>query len=369
LSRYGRGYGRGPSRDQDEVDERLLALREPRRRRKKRSTWAPTVLSLALIAGICLAVYFIYTSATGVDQETSKVTVSVVEGDTLESVADKLKDSGIIASASLFELEARVGDQSTRLKPGKYRFRPGTDARKILAAMTAGDGVPLFAVTIPEGLTIEQTAAIVAANSRISVDDFVSAARKTNYGYAFLDNPDIRTTEGFLFPKRYEFEQGSTAPQVVNRLLEQYLLETQNLDLESARKRLGLSEYQILTVASLVEREAAKPEERPRVASVIYNRLHKDMPLQIDATIQYARGKPKEDLTLSDLKVDSPYNTYENKGLPPGPICSPGRDSLEAAMQPADADYLYYVLKSGGREHFFTRSYDEFLKAKARAGR
>ena len=364
-------YGRGSSRDRDEVEERLLALREPRRLRKKGSNWGPTILSLALITGICLAIYFIYASAAGEDQETSNahITVSVVEGDTLESVAEKLKDSGIITSASLFELEARMGDQSTKLKPGKYRFRPDTDAEKILAAMTAGGGVPLFSITIPEGLTIEQTAEIVATNSRIPKDDFVAAARKTDYGYAFLESPHIKTTEGFLFPKRYEFEQGSTASQVVNRLLEQYLLETQNVDLQSARKRLGLSEYQILTVASLVEREAAKPEERRRVASVIYNRMRKGMPLQIDATIQYARGNPKEDLSLADLKINSPYNTYENKGLPPGPICSPGRDSLEAAMQPARTDYLYYVLKSGGQEHYFTHSYGDFLNAKARSGR
>ena len=366
-----RRYDRGNRRDQEEVDERLHALREPRRQRKKRSNWGPTVLGLVLIVGIFVALYFIYASATGGDQETSEapVTVSVVEGDTLESVAAKLKDTGIIASASLFELEARVSDQSTELKPGKYRFRPGTEAEKILTAMTAGEGVPLFAVTVPEGLTIRQTAEIFAEGSRIPAGEFEAAARRTEYGYAFLENPKIKTTEGFLFPKRYEFEQGATAPQVVNRLLEQYLLETQGLDLGAARQRLGLTEYEMLTVASLIEREAANPEERRRVASVIYNRLRKDMPLQIDATIQYARGESKEDLSLADLKIKSPYNTYKYTGLPPGPICSPGRDSLEAAIDPAETNYLYYVLKAGGQEHFFTDDYDEFLAAKAEAGR
>ena len=365
-----RRYERGNRRDLEEVNERLCALREPRRR-KKRANWGPTVLGILFGVGIILALYFIYTSATSGDQETSEApaTVSVVEGDTLESVAAKLKDAGIIASASLFELEARVSDQSTELKPGKYRFRPGTDAEKILAAMTAGEGVPLFAITIPEGLTIEETAETVAEGSKIRANDFQAAAKRTGYGYAFLENPKIHTTEGFLFPKRYEFEQGATASQVVNRLLEQYLLETQGLDLGEARKRLGLTEYEILTVASLVEREAANPQERRRVASVIYNRLRKDMPLQIDATIQYARGKPKADLSLADLKVKSPYNTYTSTGLPPGPICSPGRDSLEAAIDPARTNYLYYVLKPGGQEHFFTDDYDEFLKVKARAGR
>ena len=116
----------------------------------------------------------------------------------------------------------------------------------------------------------------------------------------------------------------------------------------------GLTEHQLVTVASLIEKEAASPEEKPLVASVIYNRLDRDMPLQIDATIQYALERPKANLSLHDLKVDSPYNTYENKGLPPGPICSPSRDSLEAALNPEQTNYLYYVLKADGQSHFFT---------------
>jgi UPF0755 protein len=122
-------------------------------------------------------------------------------------------------------------------------------------------------------------------------------------------------------------------------------------------------------VASLIEKEAATPEEKPLIASVIYNRLHKDTPLQIDATIQYALNRPKADLSLADLKVDSPYNTYRHKGLPPGPICSPSRESIQAALDPAATDYLYYVLRADGRKHYFTRSYDDFLRAKAEAGR
>jgi UPF0755 protein len=122
-------------------------------------------------------------------------------------------------------------------------------------------------------------------------------------------------------------------------------------------------------VASLIEKEAANPDERPLVASVIYNRIRKGMPLQIDATVLYALHNSKQELSLADLKIDSPYNTYENRGLPPGPICSPSRQSLEAAINPAQTDYLYYVLKSNGEEHVFTSNYGDFLRAKAEAGR
>jgi len=152
-------------------------------------------------------------------------------------------------------------------------------------------------------------------------------------------------------------------------MLEQYLMETQTLDISSAKERLNMSEYELVIVASLIEKEAARSEERPLVASVIYNRIRKDMPLQIDASVHYALDKQGEELSLADLKVNSPYNTYENTGLPPGPICSPSRDSLEAAMNPAETDYLYYVLKANGDEHVFTSNYQAFLEAKARAGR
>jgi UPF0755 protein len=152
----------------------------------------------------------------------------------------------------------------------------------------------------------------------------------------------------------------------VDRLLKQYLVETRDLDFDGAKDRMGLTEYELITVASLIEEESANPEERPLIASVIYNRIRAGMPLQIDATIQYILDKPKEDLKLSDLEIDSPYNTYENLNLPPGPIASPSRDSIRAALEPASTGYLYYVLEADGKEHFFTDDYDEFLEAKAR---
>ena len=186
---------------------------------------------------------------------------------------------------------------------------------------------------------------------------------------AFLSDPAVKSTEGFLFAKRYEFEKGIGAPGIVDRLLEQYLIETEGLDFAGAQERLKLTEYQLVTVASLVEKESANPEERPVIASVIYNRIRADMPLQIDATVQYAIGEPKEELSLADLEVRSPYNTYENPGLPPGPIASPSRESLEAALNPAQTGHLYYVLEADGERHFFTDDYEEFLEAKRAAGR
>jgi UPF0755 protein len=295
--------------------------------------------------------------------------VQVVRGDTLSEVAAKLEEAGVINNAFIFELQARYEGYGTEIKTGRYAFESGQDSGEILHKLTVGQAAPTFTVTIPEGLTIKETAGTVAADSNVPAPEFDEAARRTDYGYAFLDNSEVKTTEGYLFPAKYDFERGFTARQIVDRLLQQYLLETQDLDFAEAKERLDLTENQVVIVASLVEKEAASHEEKPLIASVIYNRMRKDTPLQIDATIQYALKRPKANLSLADLKVDSPYNTYENKGLPPGPICSPGRESLLAALNPANTNYLYYVLEDNAEKHFFTKSYDDFLRAKAKAGR
>jgi UPF0755 protein len=330
------------------------------------------VLGLLLVVSILGTIYLIYAAATGGESEQvsqGAVTVEVVKGDTLSSVAEKLEQARVIENAFMFEVEARMDGHGTEIQTGEYTFKPGEDDDEILAKLTAGKAAPILAITIPEGLDLEQTAQEVAQQSGVTTAQFADAARRTDYGYGFLEDPAIESTVGFLFPKQYEFEEGTTAPQMVIRMLEQYLLETQTLDISGAKERLNLTEYELVTVASLIEKEASNPAERPLVASVIYNRIGKEMPLQIDATVLYALDRPKEELSLADLKINSPYNTYENTGLPPGPICSPSRQSLEAAINPAETDYLYYVLKSNGEEHFFTDDYNEFLEAKAEAER
>jgi UPF0755 protein len=330
------------------------------------------VLGLLLVVGVLGAIYFIYAAATGGEDEPAAVgpaKVEVVKGDTLSSVAEKLERAGVVDSAFMFKVEARLAGYGTEIKTGEYTFGPDASSEEILQKLTAGEAVPTLTVTIPEGLTLEQTAQEVARQSSVSTAAFEEAARRTDYGYGFLEDPVVESTEGFLFPKQYEFEEGTMASPMVTRMLEQYLLETQTMDISAAKDRLNLTEYELVTVASLIEKEASVPEERPLVASVIYNRIREDMPLQIDATVMYALDHPKDELSLADLKVDSPYNTYEHTGLPPGPICSPSRQSLEAAINPAETDYLYYVLKANGEEHVFTSNYNEFLKTKAEAGR
>jgi UPF0755 protein len=308
-----RRYDQGERRDREEIDARLDALQKSgssRVRRKRRSKAWPAVLGVLLVLGILGVIFVIYSGATGdEDGPEESAMVRVVRGDTLSGVAAKLEKAGVIESAFVFEVQARYEGYGTELKTGRYTFRPGQDSAEILHELTVGQAAPTITVTIPEGLTIEETAGTVAADSSVTAPAFEEAARRTDYGYAFLDDSDIRTTEGYLFPAKYDFEKGVTAGQIVDRLLEQYLLETQDIDFAEAKKRLDLTEDQVVTVASLIEKEAASPKEKPLIASVIYNRMRKDMPLQIDATIQYALKRPKANLSLADLKVDSPYNT------------------------------------------------------------
>ena len=367
-------------REREEMDARLEAVHpsefpslersrrgRPKKRRRPHKTPTGRRLLLALLLlGVLCGIYLLASAAFGHRAE-EPVTIAVEQGDTLSSVADKLEEAGVIGSATVFKLESRVQGGETEIKAGEYQFVPGEDSEQILETLSSGDSISAFTITVPEGLNLEQTARVVEGEGGIPADEFASAAARTDYGYDFLEDPAIRTTEGFLFPKKYEFERGVDALQVVDRLLQQYLLEKEGLDFAEAQDRFDLTEYELVTVASLVEEESANLEERSLIAGVIYNRIRLGMPLQVDATVQYALGKAKEDLKLDDLEVDSPYNTYRNPGLPPGPISSPSRESIRAALEPAETDYLYYVLEADGKEHFFTDDYDEFLEVKERA--
>jgi UPF0755 protein len=365
-----RRYDKSRRREREELQARLDALQRSSPKLPRRRRWGslgPTVFALVVLATALVASYLVYTAATGPrdgQPYDGTAKVEVVKGDTLSDVVAKLEEAGVIENAFVFEMQARIEGYGTEIQTGRYTFEPGQESDRVLRKLTAGTAAPTIAVTIPEGLTLGETSRTVAAGTDVSAVAFERAARETDYGYTFLEDPAIETTEGYLFPRRYDFERGVTAAQVVDRLLGQYLLETENLDIASAKEDNGLTEHELVTVASLIEKESANAEERPVIASVIYNRLRRDMPLQIDATIQYALARPKDDLSLADLRINSPYNTYENPGLPPGPICSPSRQSLEAAINPESTNYLYYVLEANDREHFFTNDYDRFLDAK-----
>jgi UPF0755 protein len=327
---------------------------------KERKKWifigAICVAVVLLILLISLFFHYFYPS-----RGEEPVRVVIEEGDSASQIAAKLHDNGVITSATIFRFLSWVQGRQGDFKPGSYVFYSGMHYGEVFALLEEGPNYQVR-VTIPEGLTVEQTAARLAQTISFSEDDFMAAAASGDYNVELIPAENQNNLEGFLFPKTYDFQADAPAGEVIKVLLRQFDAEISGLDWARAGE-LGVTPYQAVIAASLIEREAVLAEERPLVAAVIYNRLRANMPLQIDATVQYALPKWKDVLTYEDLETPSPYNTYLHKGLPPAPICSPGLASIGASLNPAQVDYLYYVATGDGG-HFFTADYNEFLRVK-----
>lgn len=235
-------------------------------------------------------------------------------------VAKQLKDAGIIKYKGLFQLYCSVSHAKTKIDPGTYELSTNYDYRALVKKMQVGSGAMVTTkVTIPEGYTMEQIFRKLEDENVCSYDDLMDAAANYSYNYSFLDQSmqgDAKRLEGFLFPDTYEFYQGMQASSAINKFLENFHNRITAEMLEKADER-GMSMQEVVTVASMIEKEAANDDERAMIAAVIYNRIAAGMPLQIDSTIMYVLPEHKDVLTVEDTKIDSPYNTYQNTGLPP----------------------------------------------------
>lgn len=298
------------------------------------------------------------------------VAVFIPEGSSTRQIAQILKDAQVISSTKSFIDACDRQGVASSLKPGRYDLTTGMPIDELIDALVSGPPDNSVKLTIPEGLTIEQTAARVELACAIPAADFLTEAynaAKYEPDFPFLAGCYNNSLEGFLYPKTYQIPRGANAEYVVRVLLTQFGIETMGVDWSIAAAK-GLSPYDVLVIASLIERETYLPDERQLVSSVIYNRLGTDMRLQIDATIIYAladsnRDYQEQPLLYSDLEVDSPYNTYRRDGLPPGPICSPQILSILAAAEPGQTNYLYYVMTSTDGHHTFCITYEEFEEA------
>ncbi len=346
----------------------------PRRRLTRRghrlAAIAGFLLLLAALAGFVLVVTGSRDHGASITPDSgTKVEVRIPPGVSADDVARILARAGVIESADAFLGEVEKEAAAADLKPGAYSFAVGQGLPAIIAALRRGTEPDGLRVTIPEGLSIDQTATRLKLTYELDGAEYAHlAAHPEKFVLPAVGGATVNpsTLEGLLFPATYYVDQESDPTGLIQQQLGSFERETSALPWQNATD-LGLSPYEIVIVASLIEKEARLPEDRARVAAVIYNRLAKDMSLGIDATVRYALKKWTDPLTKSDLEVDSPYNTRRNKGLPPGPVASPGLAALEAALAPAHVNYLYYVLIDAEGHHFFTDSYDEFLKAKAGA--
>ena len=278
-------------------------------------------------------------------------------------VATILKDAGIIKYKALFSLYSGFSDAKEKMDPGTYSLNTEYDYRAIVKKMQFGsDSQVRTMVTFPEGFTMKEIFTRLEENKICTYDDLMECAANTEFNYKFLENVplgDASRLEGFLFPDTYEFYQGMTPEAAIDTFLQifHYKLTAEMWTLAEAK---NLTMRDIVNIASMIEKEAANDDERATIASVIYNRLKANMPLGIDATIQYTFAEHKETLTAEDFEIDSPYNTRKYTGLPPTPIANPGFPSITAALKPATTDYLYYALDTATGTHKFFKTAAEF---------
>jgi UPF0755 protein len=287
-----------------------------------------------------------------------KVFVDIPRGTSRWGIAGILRNNDVIRNRLAFALLSGWHFRKP-LQAGEYLFDHQVDSREVFWKISKGQ-IFFYVVTVPEGWTMYNIARQLNTQGVCGKEDFLAAARDT----ASISDlaPHAHSLEGFLFPSTYQFTRRTTCKQVAAAMVRHFRAVWETLQVPRfPQLPAQITPEDALTVASLVERETPRPEERPLVAGVFYNRLRKEIPLQCDATIQYAlllKGRPEGDVKHADLKVDSPYNTYEHRGLPPGPIANPGEASLKAALAPETTDYLYFVANNRGG-HFFSKTLQE----------
>jgi len=292
--------------------------------------------------------------------------VHIAPGSTSSDIAGLLSQADFIRSRRAFALASRFLGLDQRLQAGDYRLSPGMDLLEIMDQLEKGR-VTTVRVTIPEGLTAEAIASRLAAVGLVNKERFLELVRDERLIYG--DNGPIEKPtydlEGYLFPDTYFFVRSQPEEEIIKRMVHRFSQVAEGI-LEDAPLPEGFSLHEMVTLASIIEKEVMVDREAPLVSAVFWNRLRIGMPLQSDPTVQFLMDRPRK-LYYGDLAIDSPYNTYKYRGLPPGPIASPGTVSIRAALQPSDDDYLYFVAKGDGT-HAFSKTFAQHRAARNRYG-
>ncbi len=339
-----------------------------------------TILVIAvIIATVSLTSYFyIKSSLEPVDPGSKKeIIVDIPIGSSVSYIAQTLEDSGLVKNARVFKYYVKFKNES-EFMAGEYHMNPSMTFQEIIESLKTGRIMqePVFTMTIPEGRQLDEIAAVIAEKTKQPEKEVFKSLNDEKFIKSLMEKyPSILTTEvwakdikypleGYLFPATYAFyKESPSLDEIVSTMLDktQSVVEKYRQDIE----REDMTVHQFLTMSSLIEEEATEKADRDKIASVFYNRIEEGMPLQTDPTVLYAQGKHKARVTYKDLEVDSPYNTYKNKGLTPGPISNAGTMSMEAALHPADTKYLYFLASSDGTVYFSsTLEEHNSLKAK-----
>lgn len=299
------------------------------------------------------------TDSTSPAEEEKRVTVKIREGLSTAEIADRLAEKDVIDSTLKFRIWARIYGYDDKLRPGSYTFTVGMSDDEVFAKLLTGEK-KLVQFTVPEGFGVKDIAERLYNLDLADKEEFIQAAENfMPYDYMKKHKDVFFAAEGFLFPDTYTVENDVEIDEILN-LMANTFDEKLTASMRAQAAKMDLSIYDLITLASLVEREVRFPEDRAIVAQVLLKRLKLNMPLQTDATLQYLMDTPKEDVTIEDTQIDSPYNTYQHAGLPPGPIANPGMAAIEAVLHPADTDYLYFVADRSGHNHY-AYTYEEHL--------
>ena len=323
------------------------------------------IVPIIIIFILLSIVAFVFTQI-GPYNKTNKddIVIDIPTGSTLNQVTDILKENNLIKNKIIFKLYVRLSDNSSKLKSGKYLFNQTYSNKEIINDLSKGkvynDGIR---ITIPEGSTSIEIVDLLTKNNlgdKKVYKKLINNPKEFKNRFKFLDDENIVSLEGFLYPSTYYFKEDESEKYILNHMLETFESKY-NDKLQKRQKELNKSLYEVINLASIVEKEAVLDEDRPIIASVFYNRINIGMPLQSDATIQYIFKERKKSITYNDLKIDSPYNTYKVQGLPPTPIANPGIKSIEAVLYPANTEYLYFVATIEGGNNY-SKTYEEHIK-------
>lgn len=347
------------------------------RRKRKKSSFNAVLIFLIIIVIIAIAVLLVFRSYKNYNDVCDPTNdeyyeITVEPGMTSNGIAKLLEYNGIIRSAERFKIRAKLSHIDQSFMAGNYRLSPSMSTDEIYYALQNATREEVT-FSIPEGFYIRQVAAKLVKDGLIETEQDFYKACEDDYDYDFIPNEKdcaadptgtlsarANRLEGYLFPNTYNVFKGASAHDIINKMLFEFEKEFVSLE-----NKTNFTTQQIITIASLIERETKVASERELVSSVIRNRLNDGMKLQFCSSVQYSLGENKTRLLYSDLDIDTPYNTYLYSGLPVGPIASPGKASIEAALNPANTNYLYFVLKGDGSgSHQFAESYKAFSNYK-----
>ena len=342
---------------------------EERVRLTRRGKVVVGLVILALLIGVPAIAGAIYLRSVGIlaSSDPGKMVEFVIEeGSSASEIGAVLEKQGVVDSAFGFRIAVYLEGGAEGIQAGRYELPTGLSARDALTSLIEeGPVIEFVQVTFPEGSWLTDFARTLDRNTHLDGDRFLELATSGAVRSKFQPE-DVSTLEGLLFPSTYQIVENDTERSVLQRLVEQFDKQATEAGIENAEAEVGVTPYEAIVFASMIEAEASEAGDRNKIAAVLFNRIEEGMKLEIDATVLYALGEHKEELTVSDLQVDSPYNTRLYAGIPPTPIGAPGAASLEAVMDPAPGDWLYYVLADCSGNHHFASDYDDFLNAKSR---